>query len=262
MWQSATVRIPSRILAALLVSTGCSNHNKLWELVHACDTPSAPGCAPMAGGYAALQACEASAAPGQQCVATGPRDAVMKDIHGRLQYLLLPRARRTGIESPELLAPGEPDYWEDAWAARSYMEGRAGRVIPRDDVALSVNSADARSQDQLHIHIDCLRPDVRDLLRRHAAEITERWTPLVEPLSGHTYQVRRAVSLTPDPFRLLADGVPGAREGMQHYTLVVTGTTFADGTEGWFILADHASGLDRAHGEELQDQDCRILDSK
>jgi CDP-diacylglycerol pyrophosphatase len=246
------------MIAVLLLASGCHNRNKLWELVHACDAASAPGCVALAGGPAALQACEAKAT-GTQCVAVGPKDAVLKDIHGKLQYLLLPRARRTGIESMELLTPDEPDYFQDAWAARSFMENRAGTAIPRDAVGLSVNSADARSQDQLHIHIDCLRPDVRDALRRHAGEMSERWAPLGEPLDGVTYLARRVRSLSPDPLKLLAEGIPGARAGMEHYTLVVAGATFPDGTEGWYLLADHSSGLHRAHGEDLQDHDCRIL---
>jgi CDP-diacylglycerol pyrophosphatase len=242
---------------AVMLGSACQHRDKLWQLVHGCDTPSSAGCAPLAGGFAALQSCEVIAAGAHQCVAIGSQDAVLKDLHGRLQYLLLSRARRTGIESPELLAPGEPNYWQDAWNARTFMEGRLGRSIPPDDIALSVNSADARSQDQLHIHIDCVRAEVRDALRQHAPEIGDHWAPFPEPLAGHSYFARRVSSLTPDPFRLLAEGVPGAREAMAHYTLVVVGAK-----DGWVVLADRSAGMNRAHGEELQDQDCGVLDAR
>jgi CDP-diacylglycerol pyrophosphatase len=63
-----------------------------------------------------------------------------------------------------------------------------------------------------------------------------------------------------NPFTLLADGVPGAREDMGHQTLVVIGATFAGGQPGFIILDDHVNLAvgDRASGEELQDHACAI----
>jgi CDP-diacylglycerol pyrophosphatase len=63
-----------------------------------------------------------------------------------------------------------------------------------------------------------------------------------------------------DPFKLLADGVPGARMAMSEQTLVVVGAEFARSSPGFIILTDRvnlASG-DHASGEELQDPDCAI----
>jgi CDP-diacylglycerol pyrophosphatase len=63
-----------------------------------------------------------------------------------------------------------------------------------------------------------------------------------------------------DPFKLLAEGVPGARMAMGEQTLVVVGTEFADGSPGFIILTDLinlASG-DHASGEELQEHGCAI----
>ena len=47
--------------------------------------------------------------------------AVLKDLLGRTQYLLIPTRRLDGIESPELLAADAPNYWRDAWVARTYV---------------------------------------------------------------------------------------------------------------------------------------------
>ena len=44
--------------------------------------------------------------------------AVLKDLVGNTQYLLIPTARISGIESPAVLAPNAPNYWADAWHAR------------------------------------------------------------------------------------------------------------------------------------------------
>ena len=49
-----------------------------------------------------------------------------------------------------------------------------------------------------------------------------------------------------------ADGIPGARADMAHYTLVLVGVA-----DGFVLLAGHADGIaNRGSGEELQDHAC------
>jgi CDP-diacylglycerol pyrophosphatase len=184
--------------------------------------------------------------------------AVLKDLVGATQFLLIPTGRVTGIESPELLAPDAPNYFASAWRARSFVDERAGWTLPRDWVSLAINSEDARTQDQLHIHVDCIRPDVRAALARHAAELGPRWAPFPVPLAGHRYSAITVDGEDLDavnPFRLLADGIAGARSDMGAQTLVVVGSSGQDGRPGFIVLADHvdvAAG-DTAGGEALQD---------
>ena len=90
---------------------------------------------------------------------------VMKDIPGRAQVLLIPTRHITGIEDPQLLSPAGPNYWQAAWDARGSFEQRLGRRVPREAIGLAINSALSRTQDQLHIHVACLRPDVAAMLR-------------------------------------------------------------------------------------------------
>lgn len=185
--------------------------------------------------------------------------AVMKDIDGDRQYLLLPTARITGIESPELLEPGATNYFAEAWLARAYVEQRAGGTLPRDWMSLAVNSAVSRSQNQLHIHIDCVRADVQAALRAQAAAIGPAWAPFPAPLAGHTYWAMTVpgAELTVNPFTLLAEGLAGARTDMGSYTLVVVGADDVAGQPGFIVLADRADGEtgDVAGGEQLQDHD-------
>jgi CDP-diacylglycerol pyrophosphatase len=189
--------------------------------------------------------------------------AVLKDLVGATQFLLIPTARIAGIESPALLAPAAPNYFENAWESRTYVDDVLGRALPRDDFSLAINSAYGRTQNQLHIHIDCVRADVRDALRGHEAAIGYRWAPLDIPLAGHRYMAVRVagdqLSRT-NPFKLLADGVAGAREDMGRHTLVVVGAVFSNGRPGFIVLDDHADAAigDRASGEELQDHACAI----
>src|SRR5208282_4489243 len=104
-----------------------------------------------------------------------------------------------------------------AWLAVPRLNALARRDLPRDDVSLAINSISGRSQNQLHIHIDCISAEVRDSLHQYASEIGDKWAPLSEKLAGHQYLAMRLFGdqLTDkNPFRLLADGVPGAAADM------------------------------------------------
>jgi CDP-diacylglycerol pyrophosphatase len=190
--------------------------------------------------------------------------AVLKDIRGATQMLLIPTDRISGIESPKLLAPQSPNYWQAAWSERRLFEQRAGRSAPRDDVGLAINSAYGRSQDQLHIHIDCVRPQVKAALKAHEAEIGTRWAPLDVPLAGRRYHALRLMGEdlgARDPFKLLAEGDADARADMGRETLVVIGEVFAGGQPGFVLLSDRADliSLDEGHGEALLDHECKVL---
>lgn len=183
---------------------------------------------------------------------------VLKDFVGARQYLLIPTAKVPGIESPQLLEPGAPNYFAAAWRARSFTEAAAGGALPRDWMSLAVNSAVSRSQNQLHIHIDCLRADVHETLGRYAAQIGSSWAPFPALLAGHTYDAMRVDGdeLGPNPFRLRADALDQPADEMGIQTLVVVGAV-RDGKPGFVILADRADGEtgDFAGGEQLQDHD-------
>lgn len=189
--------------------------------------------------------------------------AVLKDINGIAQYLLMPTARIGGIEDPAILLPGATNYWDAAWRARTFVEERLYSSLPRDAVSLAINSAVGRTQDQLHIHIDCIRPDVRQALAANRDRVGSNWSPFPVPLAGETYQSIRINQETldgVDPFRLLADKQPGAQGDMGMYTLVLVGATFQDGTAGFILLSDHAdlAAGNRASGERLQDHTCAV----
>jgi CDP-diacylglycerol pyrophosphatase len=191
--------------------------------------------------------------------------AILKDLKGDTQFLLIPTARISGIESPELLSPTAPNYWQYAWDALPIFEKRAGRPAPREDVGLAINSIYGRSQNQLHIHIDCVRPDVQRALRQNERRIKFHWTRLNVDLAGHDYKVRRLDGATlgaRDPFKLLAEGDSKARADMGRETLVVIGASFRGGKPGFVLLSDRADMArnDDGAGEDLLDHSCAVLD--
>jgi CDP-diacylglycerol pyrophosphatase len=193
--------------------------------------------------------------------------AVLKDIRGATQYLLLPTRRIGGIESLLLLAPDAENYFADAWDTRGFVERAAGHALPIDTLSLAVNSVRARTQNQLHIHIDCIRPDVRATLIKLRASIGTTWAPLAEPVGGYSYSAMRVMGPAlagANPFKLLADGVPGARADMKLRTLVVAGMRFEDDAPGFVILEDRAdlARFDFGAGARLQDHDCALAKDK
>jgi CDP-diacylglycerol pyrophosphatase len=186
--------------------------------------------------------------------------AVLKDIVGNTQFLLIPTTRVGGIESPQVLAADAPNYWEAAWQARRYVDELAHRELPRDAIGLAINSVDGRTQNQLHIHVDCMRLDVIAALRDHAGAVGPQWASFPVPLVGHDYEAMRLTQASlagVNPFVLLADGVPGARGDMGLFTLVVVGDSY-QGKDGFVLLAGRANPSTRnwGSGEELQDHAC------
>jgi CDP-diacylglycerol pyrophosphatase len=191
--------------------------------------------------------------------------AVVPDPDSATQVLLVPTRRVEGIESPDLLAPDSPNYWAYAWEARRYVERRAHRPIPRDMVALAVNSVFGRTQRQLHIHVDCVNPLVRKLLASQQRIITGAWTRFRINLMGSHYRIIRLEGEdlgARDPFKLLADGDAEARADMGAQTLVVIGTMFG-GTPGFVVLAGRGGVSEdpEGAGEDLLDHTCAVLRS-
>ncbi|CNE50593.1 CDP-diacylglycerol diphosphatase [Yersinia kristensenii] len=185
---------------------------------------------------------------------------VYKDSHGPLQYLLMPTAKISGIESPQLLATNSPNYVFDAWQARHFMADKYGAPIDDADISLAINSKYGRSQDHLHIHISCLKPQVKTALAAQEANFRQQWQPLPGGLLGHDYLVRRTTAAElqqSGAFRLLADEVPGAKDEMGRYGLAMTALP-----DGQFLLLASKAGLiklQRASVEELQDHSCQLL---
>jgi len=189
--------------------------------------------------------------------------AILKDIRGASQFLLIATGPVSGIESPAVLDPTATNYFADAWEARTYVNDALHRTLPRDDIGLAINSAASRSQDQLHIHIDCVAADIPKILRQQESSIGNKWTPLTIPFVSHHYMAMWLPGEhlgSNNPFKLLADGIPGAAADMGNRTLVVIGWTRASGATGFAILEDQVNrgSGDLASGEELLDHSCRI----
>lgn len=170
---------------------------------------------------------------------------------GKGQYLLLPTRRLLGIEEDALLEADTPNYLQAAWAHRALVGEAYGRSIPDDRLSLSINSRTIRSQEQLHVHIDCLRADIRQILNGLEGK-GEQGEVL---LRGHQYHWRLVPSLTPSPLlgaSFFPAGADRAERG--YYGLVV-----APLHGRFLLLRSRAHGLNWGFTEELQDHRCSSL---
>ncbi|VTZ26088.1 CDP-diacylglycerol pyrophosphatase [Methylocella tundrae] len=230
--------------AAAIGVAAASDPNALWSIVHGLcvfDKTHLHTSAPCAS--VDLEGGEAQGS------------AVLKDILGKTQFLLIPTRRLTGIEDPLIGTDGLPNYWSAAWDARNLVAKNARRDLSRDEIGMAINGAGARTQDQLHIHIDCVRPDVRDALAGRSAEIGAHWADFT--LLGARYRARRidGEAPDPDPFRLLAEDKRSAP--LSEDSLAVIGARFSDGKPGFVLLAEQAP-RGAVHTENLLDHSCAV----
>jgi CDP-diacylglycerol pyrophosphatase len=152
--------------------------------------------------------------------------------------------RVTGIDDPQVKSSTFPNYWEIAWQKTELYLNR-----PREQMGLAINCASCRDQDQLHIHMACVKKDVREELAAKHGDIQSHWGGTIV-LGGHHFTARRITRgelAQTSPFLLLKDISP-AWKHMERQTLAVIGQK-----DGSFVVLDSYDG---AHAEDLLDRDC------
>jgi CDP-diacylglycerol pyrophosphatase len=241
------VRTALALIAAALalgLAPARADRMALWRIVHGQCVPAA----------------EKGAELPPPCLQVEGATAVIKDRNGVAQVLAIPIARVTGIEDPVLLSPGAPHYFADAWRARALMATYLTAMPARPDVGIAINSEYSRSQDQLHLHVDCLKREVIKALADYAPHLDHQWRPMTVALDGRKYWARRVDSADlggVDPFRLLSEDMPKAKDEMGSWSLAAVPVDFAGG-RGFALLADHAELTAGGHAEDLQDHDCAV----
>lgn len=219
------------VLAVMVPPVLASFHHKsdaLWRIVQRC--ARTPDHAP--------------------CTLYAPREGfvLFKVRAGKGQYLLLPTRQLHGIEEDALLKAETPNYLQAAWRHRALVSRAYGFSIPDDRLSLAINSRTIRSQEQLHVHMDCLRSDVRQILARLKGQQGD------VILRNHGYHWWLLFSLAPSPLRnglFFPAGADRIERG--YYGLAVTSL------HGHFLLLrSRAHGLNWGFTEELQDHRCRF----
>jgi CDP-diacylglycerol pyrophosphatase len=239
------------IVAVTLAATSCAqiaalDPDALWRIV---------------GGQCVPQE-QAMGRPGQCTVVNlSEHYAILKDISGITQHLLIPTERVTGIESPGILESNAPEYWIDGWNERKVVEDSLGEPLSGNQFGLEINSKYRRSQQQLHIHMDCMRTNVIEALAIYHDAPLGKWK--WGTLDGARYRVMRVASLThnSNPFRIVARDHPNS-DAMATQTILVTGAGPSPEQDGWLVVN---SGLDVNDGtgtaEGLLDHHCLLAEA-
>jgi CDP-diacylglycerol pyrophosphatase len=179
--------------------------------------------------------------------------AVLADPDGGAHYLLVPTQTMVGVDSSELLDPDSPNYFAEAWHARDLLAKSVGRGVPRTAVGLVVNTVRTRPYTQFNIHIECVRQDVFDTLRKASNQMTGKWAPL--SVGGATFQAMQILGDGLDGsnlFESLASLRPDTLHHLGDYTLVAVGAEFAGGP-GFIVLTGTGPT-----GEYLMDSRCAV----
>ncbi len=237
----------------LIAFPALADPDALWRIVHG-------ACVPVAEAGEGPQLCESVDLAGGEAEGV----AILKDLNGVAQMLAIPTRKIAGIEDPQMLAPDAPPVFADAWKAKPLVEARlGGKPLPREAVALTINSKWSRSQQQLHVHVDCVAKPVAATLSGYRPTLDGQWRQMMVKLNGQIYFARRLDSADlsdAEPLKLLADGVEGAKANMGAWTLAAVGAEF-DGKPGFILLAEPFSLEGGGHAEDIQDHNCAIASS-
>lgn len=178
-------------------------------------------------------------------------------------FILVPNLAMSGIESISLSREGRTDYFGYTWLMRYRLMAAYGAAVPEDMLGMAINSASGRSQNQLHIHLTCLREDVRRQLQAERPYISEQWRPLPDRMLNHSWYARRVMQPTAMgiyPIASVAREFHLTSPQLADYGVALIPTTFS-GEKG-FILLTTRRGWDkgnRASVESLLDKRCDIL---
>ena len=189
--------------------------------------------------------------------------SILQNPRYKYHFILVPTQAMSGIESIALSRKGRTDYFGYAWLMRYRLTAAYGAAVPGDMLGLAINSAWGRSQNQLHIHLTCLREDVRRQLQAERPYIDEEWRPLPDRLLKHIWYARRVMQPTAMgiyPIASVERDFHLSSPQLADYGVALIPTTFS-GEKG-FILLTTRRGWDkgnRASVESLLDKRCEIL---
>ena len=231
-------------------STGAANKAQHARAV--CTIPRGPDAL-----WELAQCCSKSLAGNRDCREYDPKFEyiILKDNAPTKpdSYMIIPTKRITGIEDREIFAMPFVDFWEYGWQRSRQYPGK-----PASRTGMAINSAHARTQDQLHIHISCVRPDVSKILEARNREIGTYPAEVVMlqlPPHNNTYRVVKVTRLrgTESPYEVI-QVIPGVQRNMGDQSIAVVGSQKRD---EYYVLETYYHGGDSGAAEELLDETCK-----
>jgi CDP-diacylglycerol pyrophosphatase len=189
-----------------------------------------------------------------------PGTAVLRAPGQATHTVVMPTDNVSGIEAPVLQGPHGVAYWRAALEARHAVSDALQGRLPIAAVGLEVNSVGGRSQDQLHIHLDCMRRSVMAALKAHGPAVGETWAPFPIPLGETQYLALRVPADRVEgfnPFAALAR-VSGWQGKLHDASFAAVAADPGSPQAGMIVLAYR---MPDASAEDLMDHSCRAARS-
>jgi CDP-diacylglycerol pyrophosphatase len=174
--------------------------------------------------------------------------------------IVAPTRKIVGIEDPFLRSAGAPNYFDAAWRARSFLKSADGRAPEHDEIAVIANSAVIRTQDQLHIHVGCLKSHAKRMLATAAPNVPiGKWAP-IGAIVPHTVfwgmRIRGTNLSDIEPFRLTAEALTDKMIPLRNLTIAAAGVR-VKGDDQFLILTSYAEATGTSLGSSaLLDRSC------
>ena len=187
--------------------------------------------------------------------------AVLRAPFEATHIVVTPTVPISGIESPTLTASNAPNYIKHAWNMGHYVEEGLGRHLAWDEIGLAVNSRRGRSQDQLHIHVDCVDASVRKILRDSEEFVPGKWVHMKQQIQNIRYWalLLKAEDLdATNMFQLAATDLRIRPKDQSNLSLALLGTITSGDQRSFLLLADIDQRYRHrpAHTEYLLDHSC------
>lgn len=176
----------------------------------------------------------------------------------KTHVIVSPTVHISGIEDPSLQSADAPHIFQQAWDARKFIVPRREPSLADADIGLALNSRPGRSQDQIHVHVDCLSSPIAQQLHMHESEMSAtQWSHLAFALRGERYWVMllSGTDLAEKNIFTTASTLLNVSPGrIEDVTLVVIPRPGG----GFYLLADQfiPHSLHKGHGEVLLDHSC------
>jgi CDP-diacylglycerol pyrophosphatase len=179
--------------------------------------------------------------------------AVVRAPYDVTRIIVVPTQKIAGVESPVLLRGDAPNLWSTAWSNRGAVTAAAPRPLAWNDIGMAVNSSSRRTQDQLHIHVDCVDARLKRALQARPPRRAGWFDLDLDPWADR-YRAKRLddAGLDRNIFKMVADEIPGAKTHMGDQSVAVVGYESAAGARGFVVLTSGDGG----HAEELLDHEC------
>jgi CDP-diacylglycerol pyrophosphatase len=182
-----------------------------------------------------------------------------KDMIGASHYLVIPVQPVSGVDDARVWSDRQHSAWAFGWSVRDTVARAVGNPLPDTLLGLAINARAARSQDQLHIHLDCISESARDFMS--SGGIDTRWRDL--RFRGKPVRARLIPSDEPvlpvDPFDIVKEDIgPGADIADRG---VFLGYVRPPQGQAGFVVVDEpvnkASGAN-GHASDFLDRGCKL----